>query len=99
MFDQIASGEIFGSIAHGGVDPSQPTQDWAAVTVTFTDDPEPYNSHRTVERVARAIKDAARFEQELANSGRSIARSKDFVTKVSFSRWRGGRVGRAAADG
>lgn len=60
------------------------------MTVTFTDDPEPYNSHRTVERVARAIKDAASFEQELAHNGRSIARSREFVSKVSgreLSRW------------
>ena len=57
--------------------------DWAAVTVTFTDDPEPYNSHRTVERVAKAIHDAAAFEKHLADHSRAVARSKEFVAKVS----------------
>lgn len=87
---QITAGEVHGSIAHpaGG--------DWFGVTVTFTDDPEPFNTHATVARVTRAINFAASFDAELVERSWIIGSSKDFVQKVSLAR--GDSLGLVNAD-
>lgn len=55
---------------------------YSDVTVTFTDDPEPYTSHATVNRVTRAIHSAADLEARLVGKDWAVGRSKDFVQKV-----------------
>jgi hypothetical protein len=55
------------------------------VTVTFTDDPEPYNSHETVARVTKAINAAASFDAHIVDRSWQIERSKEFVQKVRCS--------------
>ena len=76
----MADGEIYGSIDHAAAG-----SDRGDISVTFTDDPEPYTSHATVARVTRAIEKAAELER--FNTARSwqISRSKDFVQKVSLA--------------
>lgn len=74
---QITAGEVHGSIAHPA------GADWFGVTVTFTDDPEPFNSHATVARVTKAINFAATFDANMVERGRVIGFSRDFVQKVS----------------
>lgn len=74
---QMTDGEVHGSITQSGDSGSL-----ATVTVTFIDDPEPYNTHATVERVTRAINKAALLDQSLIARDLQLERSKDFVQKV-----------------
>lgn len=83
----MADNEIHGSISHppASSDPSS-TSSRGSITVTFTDDPEPYNSHATVQRVTNAIHKAERIESMTVRDDWRIARSKEFVQKVRFGR-------------
>lgn len=76
---QIAEGEIFGAISHpeGG--------HWSTVTVNFTDDPEPYNTHATISRLKSAIQNSAQRGTALKYMNTGVASSKDFVQKVRWS--------------
>lgn len=76
----MADNEIHGSISH--LSTTSPSTSRGSITVTFTDDPEPYNSHETVQRVTRAIAKAERIERMTVRDDWRIARSKEFVQKV-----------------
>lgn len=71
---QIHEQQIFGSLSHTGGE--------GEATVTFTDDPEPFNSHGTVKRVTWAIENAAARERYWEEEARRVERSKEFVVKV-----------------
>lgn len=74
---QITNGEIHGSIT------SSPSSTLAQTTVTFSDDPEIYATHETVERVSKAIRKAQELDRELRGRELRIGRGKEFVQKVS----------------
>ncbi|KAL8287092.1 hypothetical protein RQP46_004098 [Phenoliferia psychrophenolica] len=76
LLSMMAAGEIFGSIDRA---PGGALKD---VTVTFTDDPEPYTSHKIVDRVTAAINGAAALDRRLVERDWAVGRSKDFVTKA-----------------
>lgn len=80
----MADKEIHGSISHSSSNDDSSTSR-GSITVTFTDDPEPYNSHETVQRVTRAIEKAERIERMTVRDDWRIARSKEFVQKVRLA--------------
>ncbi|ORY73059.1 hypothetical protein BCR35DRAFT_281771 [Leucosporidium creatinivorum] len=77
ILGMMADDEIHGSISHPSTTSSR-----GSITVTFTDDPEPYNSHSTEQRVTNAIAKAKRIEAMTVGDDWRIARSKEFVQKV-----------------
>ncbi|KAM0754573.1 hypothetical protein T439DRAFT_321611 [Meredithblackwellia eburnea MCA 4105] len=76
VLSMLAAGEVHGSLSHPR------GADWKEVTVTFMDDPEPYNSHETVERVTKAIAKAQALDKALKDKGANVEKSKDFVQKA-----------------
>ncbi|GAA5824703.1 hypothetical protein JCM11251_005308 [Rhodosporidiobolus azoricus] len=84
----IASKQIFATLTP----PSNGSK--AATTVTFMDDPEPYISHETVERVTRAIVEAQELERRWAEEGRKLGESREFVQKA----WSAAANGSGAAS-
>ncbi|GAA5900163.1 hypothetical protein JCM6882_002631 [Rhodosporidiobolus microsporus] len=75
----IASKQIFATLTPP---PTGSGTSKAHTTVTFSDDPEPYISHETVERVTRAIREAQELERRWAEEGRRLGESKEFVQKA-----------------
>ncbi|GAA6012716.1 hypothetical protein JCM10207_005335 [Rhodosporidiobolus poonsookiae] len=54
----------------------------STTVVTFADDPEPYTSRETVERVTRAIQGAQALERSWAAEAERLGESKEFVQKA-----------------
>lgn len=75
---QVQSRDLFATIS----DPSNSSSSRASKIVTFSDDPEPYLSHETVQRVTAAIERAKRLESAWSDEGDRMEQGKDFVTKV-----------------
>lgn len=50
--------------------------------INFTEDPEPFNTHKTIEQIKYAILMAKGFEGDVLGQGKEIGRSKEFVLKV-----------------
>ncbi|GAA6059214.1 hypothetical protein JCM10212_006607 [Sporobolomyces blumeae] len=73
---------------HATLTPRPPSR--LDTVIAFSDDPEPYLSHETVQRVTNAIEKAKQAERALATEGDKIEESKDFVQKVLASFASGG---------
>ncbi|GAA5962861.1 hypothetical protein JCM3765_005896 [Sporobolomyces pararoseus] len=81
VLGMVQSRELFATISEatneGGVPGGRLSK-----TVTFSDDPEPYLSHETVERVTSAIERAKKLDQAWSEEGEKMEEGKEFVTKV-----------------
>lgn len=78
MDAQIAARQIFATLSPSPTSPSA----LAATTVSFTDDPEPFLSAETAQRVTRAIEGAQALERQWAAEADRIEESREFATKV-----------------
>ncbi|GAA5853175.1 hypothetical protein JCM8547_000226 [Rhodosporidiobolus lusitaniae] len=85
----IASKELFATLTP----PSSSSSPKTDTIITFSDDPEPYISHATVERVTKAIQRAQELERQWAEEGRRVGESKEFVQKA----WQAAASGSGAA--
>ena len=52
--------------------------------INFFEDPEPFDTHKTIESLKNAISLAKELDYTMADDGMEIGRSKDFITKVRF---------------
>lgn len=86
ILSMMSQGEVHGSI-------SPATDNRSDITVTFIDDPEPYNSHETVTRVSQAIAKAKLLDQSLVARDLQLERSKEYVQNAYAA------VGTAAQGG
>ncbi|GAA5979632.1 hypothetical protein JCM11641_007895 [Rhodosporidiobolus odoratus] len=84
----IATKQIFATFT-----PSPSSTSRAQTTITFSDDPEPFISHETVERVTKAIQEAQELEERWAAEGRKMAEGKEFVQKAWSAAASGGNAG------
>ncbi|TNY22657.1 hypothetical protein DMC30DRAFT_431592 [Rhodotorula diobovata] len=76
--DMIAARQIFATLSPSPTSPSA----LAATTVSFTDDPEPFLSAETAQRVTRAIEGAQALERQWAAEADRIEESREFATKA-----------------
>ncbi|KAK4048086.1 hypothetical protein OIV83_004956 [Microbotryomycetes sp. JL201] len=79
---QQARAEVVGMIERGEVRGTLSGETLHDMSVTFTDDPDPLNSHATVANVTRAIHQASVLDQHLLAHDWQISASKDFVQKA-----------------
>ncbi|GAA5909678.1 hypothetical protein JCM8208_003844 [Rhodotorula glutinis] len=78
----IANRLIFATLSPPSTASSSPAAALAATTVSFSDDPEPYLSPETVQRMTNAIEQAQRLDAQWAGEADRVEESKEFATKA-----------------
>ena len=79
IVNQVSNGQLFATISTPATSDGLRAQD---KIVRFEDDPEPYLSHETVERVTKAIQKAKGLDHAWSEEGERMEEGKEFVTKV-----------------
>ncbi|GAA5843121.1 hypothetical protein JCM5353_007204 [Sporobolomyces roseus] len=88
VMGMVSNGQLFATISTLGE--GSKAQD---KIVKFEDDPEPYLSHETVQRVTKAIQKAKVLDHAWSQEGERMEEGKEFVTKMYQSLNSGGGAG------